>query len=74
MGADLLFTAATPQLRDRAAGVMSVGIAIAAGGGPFALGALADPTSTHQAFLVVPALMAAALALLLATRPRAPAA
>jgi len=73
MGAELLFTAATRPLRDRAAGFMSVGIAIAAGAGPFALGALADATSTHTAFLVVPVLMAAALALLVLTT-RGPAA
>jgi predicted MFS family arabinose efflux permease len=64
MGAELVFTAATSPLRDRAAGILSVGIAIAAGGGPFVLGALADATSTHTAFLVVPALMVAASGLL----------
>jgi predicted MFS family arabinose efflux permease len=67
MGAELLLRAATPPLRDRAVGVMSIGIGIAAGAGPFLLGALADATSTHQAFLVVPALMVAALVLLAAT-------
>ena len=73
MGAELLIRAATPPLRDRAVGVMSIGIGIAAGTGPFVLGALADATSTHQAFLVVPALMVAALALLatIAARTRA---
>jgi predicted MFS family arabinose efflux permease len=64
MGAELLIRAATPPLRDRAIGVMSIGIGVAAGAGPFLLGALADATSTHQAFLVVPALMAGALGLL----------
>jgi predicted MFS family arabinose efflux permease len=64
MGAELLLRAATPPLRDRAVGVMSIGIGVAAGAGPFVLGALADATSTHQAFLVVPGLMVAALALL----------
>jgi predicted MFS family arabinose efflux permease len=72
MGAALVFAAGTPQLRDRVAGVMSVLIGCAAGGGPFLLGALADATSTHTAFLVVPALMVAALLLLVAT-PRRPA-
>jgi predicted MFS family arabinose efflux permease len=67
MGADIVLTAGTPALRDRAAGMMSICIGVAAGAGPFALGALADATSTHTAFLVVPALMVAALALLLAT-------
>jgi MFS family permease len=73
MGAALVFAAGTPPLRDRVAGTMSVMIGLAAGGGPFLLGALADATSTHTAFLVVPALMLAALALLVAT-PRRPAA
>jgi cyanate permease len=72
MGAELLIRAATPPLRDRAVGVMSIGIGIAAGTGPFVLGALADATSTHQAFLVVPALMVGALGILgyLATAAR----
>lgn len=65
LGASLVLAAATPPLGDRAAGVMSVGIGIAAGGGPFAVGALADATSTHTAFLVVPALLGIAIVLLL---------
>ena len=64
MGAELLLRAATPPLRDRAVGLMSIGIGLAAGGGPFVLGALADATSTHAAFLVVPVLMACALGIL----------
>jgi predicted MFS family arabinose efflux permease len=52
---------------------MSVAIGCAAGGGPFLLGALADATSTHTAFLVVPGLMVAALVLLLVTPRPAPA-
>jgi len=47
---------------------------VAAGGGPFALGAVADATSTHTAFVAVPLLVAAAsvaLVTALATgRPR----
>lgn len=72
MGAELLLRAATQPLRDRAVGVMSIGIGVAAGTGPFVLGALADATSTHQAFLVVPALMVAALALLAVIAARTP--
>ena len=54
-----------PGLGDRVAGMLSIGIGLSSGAGPFALGALADATSTHTAFLVVPVLMAVALALLL---------
>jgi fucose permease len=49
---------------DQASGAMSIGIGVSAGGAPFALAALADRTSTHTAFLVVPALLVAAALLL----------
>lgn len=68
LGAALLL-GSVPGQGDQASSRMSVGIAIAAGGGPFALGAVADATSTHTAFLAVPLMIAvAAAALLLATR------
>jgi fucose permease len=63
IGASIVFANAGGQ-RDQASGVLSIGIAIAAGGSPFALGALADATSTHAAFLVVPVLLLAAVLLL----------
>jgi MFS family permease len=63
IGASIVFASADRQ-RDQAAGVLSIGIAVAAGGSPFALGALADATSTHTAFLVVPVLLVAAVLLL----------
>lgn len=43
---------------DRAIAVMSIGVGIASGLGPFVLGALADQLGVHTAFLVVPALCA----------------
>ena len=71
MGVDVVLRAATPPLRDRATGLLSIGIGVAAGAGPFVLGTLADATSTHTAFLVVPGLLAGALALLVVTRASA---
>jgi fucose permease len=41
---------------DRAIAVMSVGVGVASGLGPFVLGALADELGTQLAFLVVPVL------------------
>jgi predicted MFS family arabinose efflux permease len=64
LGTAIVLAAASGQ-RDQAAGVLSIGVGLAAGGGPFALGALADASSTHLAFLVVPALLVAAIVLLL---------
>ena len=43
---------------DRAIAVMSIGVGIASGLGPFLLGALADQLGVRTAFLVVPALCA----------------
>jgi len=45
---------------DRAIAVMGIGVGIASGLGPFALGALADGLGVRAAFLVVPALCIAA--------------
>jgi MFS family permease len=64
LGASVLFATA-PGQRDQAVGVLSIGVGLAAGAGPFALGALADLSSTHTAFLVVPALLVVAAVLLL---------
>jgi fucose permease len=63
LGASLLL-ASTPGQADRTTGRMSLGISVAAGGGPFALGAVADVTSTHTAFVAVPMLLAVGAAAL----------
>ena len=63
LGATIVF-AAVPGQQDQAAGLLSIGVGVAAGGGPFALGALADAFSTHLAFLVVPVLLLLAVGLL----------
>jgi predicted MFS family arabinose efflux permease len=42
---------------DLAVARIGVGVALASGGGPFVLGALADQIGIHNAFLVVPALL-----------------
>ena len=47
---------------DRAIAVMGIGVGLASGIGPFALGALADRLGVQIAFLVVPALCIAAAA------------
>jgi MFS family permease len=65
LGTSLLYAAA-PGQTDRATGRLSLGIAVAAGGGPFAIGAWADATSTHTAFVAVPLLVCAATAALTA--------
>ena len=57
---------------DRATARVGVGIAVAVGVGPFALGAVADRTSTHAAFLIVPLLLVAAATLLAAVRRPSP--
>lgn len=49
---------------DQASGMMSIGIGLSAGASPFVLAALADRTSTHTAFLVVPVLVVLAVGLL----------
>ncbi|MFL6099575.1 MAG: MFS transporter [Actinomycetales bacterium] len=60
---------------DTANALASVGIGLASGLSPFALGALADHVGAHNGFLLVPALLATGIALLAlasATRGRAP--
>jgi predicted MFS family arabinose efflux permease len=49
---------------DRAIAVMSIGVGLASGIGPFVLGALADQVGVQTAFLVIPALCVAAGALI----------
>jgi fucose permease len=56
---------------DLAAARVGIGAALASGGGPFVLGALADEVGIHGAFLIVPALLVvAAIGIRLGT-PRA---
>ena len=50
---------------DRASGLSSVAAGVAGGIAPFVLGVLSDQIGFHLAFLTVPVLLAAALALLL---------
>jgi MFS family permease len=67
LGASMLL-GSVPGRTDRATGHMGLAIALSAGGAPFALGAVADATSTHTAFVVVPILVVlAATALTTAT-------
>jgi len=47
---------------DRAAGIVSIGAGLASGIAPFALGALADSTSTHTAYAIVPAVLVIGIA------------
>jgi fucose permease len=61
---------AAPGLSDRAVGVSGSAIGVAIGLGPFALGALADATDIHTAFVVVPVLIAVAATVLLLVRSR----
>jgi MFS family permease len=61
-----LVLAAVPGRADRAASIVSIGIGVSAGAAPFTVGAIADATSTHAAFLVVPVLVVVASTLLLA--------
>jgi predicted MFS family arabinose efflux permease len=67
-----LAVAASGGRPDRSAGMLSIAAGLASGVAPFALGALADRIGTHTAFLLVPALLAAAAAGVLATLRRAP--
>lgn len=55
---------------DRAIAVMSIGVGVASGLGPFALGALADELGVRAAFLVVPALCVASAVSITAGRRR----
>jgi MFS family permease len=71
LGITLVYTAAGTQ-GDRATGIVSLGLGIFAAGTPFVLGALADATSTHTAFLVVPVLVVTVVGFLLAAGPGSP--
>jgi predicted MFS family arabinose efflux permease len=53
---------------DLAGGTIGIGTGLAIGGGPFALAALADHTSLDISFLIVPAMVLGALALVIAGR------
>jgi fucose permease len=55
---------------DAATGWASLGAGLASGVAPFALGALADAVGPHRGFLLVPVLLAAAVAMLAAPRAR----
>ena len=63
LGMSLLMGHAVGQ-QDKASGTLSVGISAGIGLAPFALGALADATSVHTAFLIVPELLAVAAVVL----------
>jgi predicted MFS family arabinose efflux permease len=68
-----LTLASVPGQADQASGAMSLGVSAAAGLAPLGLGAVADVTSTHTAFLAVPIFVAvAAGALMLSYRPARP--
>ncbi|GIF64707.1 hypothetical protein Ais01nite_27420 [Asanoa ishikariensis] len=58
-----LALAAAPGQADRAAGLTSYPVALGFGVAPVLLGALADRSGTHEAFLVLPAFIAAAVVL-----------
>jgi fucose permease len=61
---------AAPGMSDKAVGVAGSAIGVAIGIGPFALGALADATDLHTAFVVVPTLIAVAAIVLVLVRSR----
>ncbi len=65
-----LLMAVSPGREDRAAGLASVFISGAIAVAPFALGALADRSDIHTAFLVVPGLLVTALTILAAVHVR----
>ncbi|MFN0281377.1 MAG: MFS transporter [Kineosporiaceae bacterium] len=68
LGVSLVYAAAGTQ-GDRATGIISLGIGAFAATTPFVLGAVADATSTHTAFLVVPVLVIAVVGFLVAAGP-----
>ena len=68
-----LVLGAVPGQGDRATSKISLGIGLSSGLSPFLVGALADATSTHTAFVVVPGLVAIAGLLLLGATRRRPA-
>jgi fucose permease len=57
---------------DRAAALASIFGSVAIGLAPFALGAVADATSVHQAFLIIPVFLLIALMILILRPVRAP--
>lgn len=57
---------ASPGQEDHASSVLSIGFALSIGVAPFALGAVADASSVHTAFLIVAGLLAGALGTVLA--------
>jgi len=63
--AGLAYATAT-HAGDRVSGALSLFVGTAAGVAPFVIGAVADATSTHTAFVLVPLLALTALGLLLA--------
>jgi predicted MFS family arabinose efflux permease len=65
LGLSLMLAHAHGQ-QDKASGALSIGVSAGIGLAPFALGALADATSVHTAFLVVPCLLVAAAGILAA--------
>jgi MFS family permease len=69
LAASLIY-AALPAEGDRVSRVLSFAVGASAALTPFGMGALADATSTHLAFLVVPVLVVTATGLLLASSGR----
>jgi predicted MFS family arabinose efflux permease len=70
-----LVLASVPGQGDRATSRISLGIGLSSGLSPFLVGALADATSTHTAFVVTPGLVLIAATLLLGSllvRPETP--
>lgn len=65
LGLSLMLAHAHGQ-QDQASGALSIGVSAGIGLAPFALGALADATSVHTAFLVVPGLLVVAIGVLAA--------
>ena len=61
-----------PGQGDRATSRISLGIGLSSGLSPFLVGAVADRSSTHAAFVVVPALVGLAIALLIVARRLVP--
>ena len=64
--------AIAPGRTDLAATRVSLAAGIASGCAPFLLGFAADRVGTHTAFLIVPALIVAAMALLAVSHPGLP--
>ncbi|MDQ1295073.1 MAG: hypothetical protein QG608_2958 [Actinomycetota bacterium] len=67
LGLSLVFSAAGPH-RDRASGILSIYVGAGAALTPFLLGAVADASSTHTAFLAVPIMLGVGILLLFLSR------